>query len=217
MKSFKQYISEDIELLSGHPRTTKIDMEDAQMNFEDDAEYRKNLGKIHKDYSIHRADRNFWITHDPSGKVVGRIDTEPSYGNGSKTIQIAQLNIDKNHTRKKIGHSLPVAAYTHLWRNGYTIHAGDEQSVGAAKVWQDLINNPETRDHVHAIHDPYFAPSKELGPAHRLSSGDIWTSGSGEARRAATRKGIRLHKYSTPEAERAQDVRLILRAKRRAK
>jgi hypothetical protein len=215
MKSFKQYISEDINLIHGHPRTTEYIMKDAQMFFDDDAEYRKNLGKIHKDYSLHRADRNFYITHDPSGKVIGSIDTEPSSGNSSKIIKISQLNIDKKHTRKKIGHSLAVAAYTHLWRTGHTIHAGDEQSIGAARVWQDLINNPETRDHVHAIHDPYYASSRELGPAHRLSSGDIWTSDNPRGRRVASQKGIRLHKRGTAEEERAQDVRLVLRAKKK--
>ena len=53
MKKFKQLL-EDIELMSGLPRTTKRDMQHAQMEFEDNVEFRKNIGKIHKDYSLHR-------------------------------------------------------------------------------------------------------------------------------------------------------------------
>ncbi len=133
MKSFKQYISEDIEVISGHPRTTKADMKSAQKDFEDDANYRKNLGKIHKDYSLHLSGRNFWITQDSSGKVVGHIDAEPFSGADKKSIAIAQLNIDKDHTKKNIGSSLAVAAYRHLHNMGYTIHSGDQQSIGAVK------------------------------------------------------------------------------------
>jgi hypothetical protein len=215
MKSFKQLL-EDIELVSGHPRTTKSDMRNAQMDFEDDVEFRKNLGKIHKDYSLHRSGRNFHITHDPSGKVVGHLDTEPT-SNSSKSIQIAQLNIDKDHTRKKIGHSLAVAAYKHLHKTGHTIHSGNEQSVGGASVWKELMNDPETRDHVHAVHHPYGGRKRELGLAKHLPSEDIWTSGSGEARRAGSRKGIRMHKYGTDEADRTQDVHLVLKPKEKKK
>ena len=215
MKSFKQYIYEDIEVISGHPRTTKADMKSAQKDFEDDAEHRKNLGKIHNDYSLHRSGRNFWITHDPSKKVVGHIDAEPFSGTDKKSIAIAQLNIDKDHTKKKIGSSLAAAAYRHLHNMGHTIYSGDQQSIGAIEVWKELMHHPATRNYVYAIHNPYGAKGTELGLAHKLSSGDIWTSGSGEARRAASRKGIKMHKYGTEKAERAYDVDLVLRAKKK--
>ena len=136
MKNFKQLL-EDIELVSGHPRTTKSDIRNAQMDFEDDAEYRKNLGKIHKDYSLHHSDGHFFITHDASDKVIGYIETD---GSGKK-IKIGQLNIDKDHTKKKIGHSLAVAAYKHLYKTGYTIYSGEEQSIGGASVWRELMKD----------------------------------------------------------------------------
>lgn len=206
MKTYR-HLLEDIELVSGHPRTTKADIESAQLDFEHDAEYRKNLGKIHKDYSLHTSGRDFWITHDPSDKVVGHIDTESS--DRRKTIKIVQLNIDKNHTKKKIGHSLAVAAYKHLHKTGHTIHSGEEQSVGGASVWRELMNDPETRDHVHAVHSLYGGRKK----ASKLPTEDIWTSGSKEARTAGRKKGIRMHDYYTPEAEHAQGVQLVLRPK----
>ena len=202
-------IQEDIELVSGHPRTTKSDMRNAQMDFKDDAEYRKNLGKIHKDYSLHHSDGHFFITHDASGKVIGHIETD---GSGKK-IKIGQLNIDKDHTKKKIGHSLAVAAYKHLHKTGYTIHSGEEQSVGGANVWRELMKDPETKDHIHAVHSRYGGRKKELGPASKMPTEDIWTSGSREARTAGRKKGIRMHDYYTPEAEHAQGVQLVLRPK----
>lgn len=214
MKNFKQLL-EDIELVSGHPRTTKSDMRYAQMDFKDDAEYRKNLGKIHKDYSLHTSGRNYWITHDPSNKVVGHIDAEPS-GRG-KTIKIAQLNIDKDHTKKKIGHSLAVAGYKHLWRTGHTIHSGEEHSVGGANVWRELMNDPETRDHIHAVYSRYGGRKKELGLAKHLDTADIWTSGSREARTAARRKGIKMHDYYSSDAQHAQHVKLVLKPKNKKK
>lgn len=210
MKTYLQLL-EDIELLSGHPRTSKSHMRDIQRDFEDDAEYRKPLGKIHKDYSLHRSGRNFHITHDPSGKVVGHIDTEP--GNSNKTVHIAQLNIDREHTKKKIGHSLAVAAYKHLHKTGHTIHSGSEQSVGGASVWRELMKDPSTKRHVHAVHRPFGGKHRSLGQASKLQTGDIWTSGSREARTAGRKKGIKMHKYLSPESERAQDVQLVMHPK----
>jgi len=216
MKTYSQLL-EDIELVSGHPRTTKSDMRTAQHDFEDDVEYRKPLGKIHKDYSLHRSGRNFYITHDPSGKVVGHIDTEqhPMNSGNKKTIQIVQLNIDREYTKKKIGHSLAVAAYKHLHKTGHTIRSSSEQSVGGASVWRELMKDPSTKKHVSAVHQPYGGRKRELGQASKLHTGDIWTSGSGEARTAGSRKGIRMHKYTSPQSERAQDVQLVLKGKKK--
>lgn len=213
MKLFK-HLLEDIELISGHPRTTKSDMQDAQMDFEDNAEFRKNLGKIHKDYSLHRSGRDFWITHDPSSKVVGKIDTEPSDESlGGKKLNIAQLNIDRKHTKKKIGHSLAVAAYKQLWRTGHTITSGGEHSMGSALAWMDLMSDPETQNHVHAVHGVHGERVTQLGLAKDLNPADIWISGSREARTAARRKGIKMHDYYSSNVEKVQPVKLVLKPK----
>jgi hypothetical protein len=213
MKTYSQLL-EDIELVSGFPRTTKGDMRYAQMDFEHNA-YGKNLGKIHKDYSLHRSasGRKLHITHDPSGKVVGQVAVEP--GKNKKDLKVVQLNIDREHTKKKIGHSLAVGAYKHLHKTGHTVHAGTEQSPGGASVWKELMRDPETKRHVHAVHRPFGKRGKQLGQASKLHTGDIWTSGSGEARRAGSRKGIKMHKYGTPRSERAMDVGLVLKPKPR--
>ena len=213
MKTYKQLL-EDIELVSGHPRTAKSDMRSAQHDFDVDAEFRKPLGKIHKDYSLHRLGKKLHITHDPSGKVVGHIDThDTERGSPNKTLYIAQLNIDREHTKKKIGHSLAVAAYKHLHKTGHTIHSGTQQSVGGASVWRELMNDPSTRRYVHAIHSPIGGKDRSLGQASKLKTGDIWTSGSREARTAGRRQGIQMHKYGSPESERAEDVQLVFHPK----
>jgi GNAT superfamily N-acetyltransferase len=207
MKSFKQYIFEDIELISGIRRATRQDMNTAQDEF--DYSNKKNLGKIHKDYSLHKSGGDFYITHDSSKKVVGHITNQTPHK--SKRLEVEAAAVHPEHTKKKIGHSLAVAAYKHLHKQGYTIHSGNEQSAGGASIWRDLMNDPDTSEHVYAVHHPYGGKKTELGQASKLHTGDIWQSGSGEVRRKAASKGIRMHKYQTPETDRAMDTYLELR------
>ena len=209
MKTYRQLL-EDIELVSGIGRPTRYDMETSQDEF--DYGRKKNLGKIHKDYSLHKGEfGDFFIHHDESGKVVGHITNDAPHKH--KTLKVGLTTIDPKHTKKKIGHSLAVAAYKHLHKTGHTIHSGSEQSVGGASVWRELMKDPSTKRHVHAVHRPFGGTHRSLGQASKLQTGDIWTSGSGETRTAGRRKGIRMHKYGSPESERAQDVQLVLKPK----
>jgi hypothetical protein len=215
MKTYLKLL-EDIELVSGVQRTTRGDMAAASEAFHDSYGPKpKNLGKIHKNYSIHSRDGNFFITHDKTKKVVGHI-ADDGRSSKSKTIGVGMVLIDKNHTKKKIGHSIAVAAYKHLHKKGYTIHSGTEQSAGGAAVWRELMKDKATSKHVHAMHkdDWPLSRAKSLGQASKLHTGDIWTSGSGETRRMATKKGIRMHKYGTPESEKAYGTTLVLKAKK---
>jgi len=210
MKSFKQYISEDIELVSDIGRTGKREIQDAQDEFT--YSRKKNLGKIHKDYSIHKSSGDFYITHDPSKKVVGHISNDTPHKN--RQLQVGLTAISKHHTKKKIGHSLAVAAYKHIHGLGYTITSGREQSVGGASIWQSLMNDPEMRDHIHVIHHPYGGRRRDLGRASDLHTGDIWTSGSNTARRKAKSKGIQLHPYEG-HGDSAYDTHLEIQPKKK--
>jgi hypothetical protein len=211
MKTFKQYIFEDIELVSDISRMSKSDLKDVESEFT--YSHKKNLGNIHKDYSIYKSNGNFYITHDPSKKVIGHISNDTPHK--SKNLTVGLIGIHKDHTKKKIGHSLAVAAYKHLHELGYTIDSGREQSVGGASIWQSLLKDPEIRKNIRAVYKPFGGSVKDLGQATELHTGNIWTSGSGSIRRKASTRGIQMHKYGSPEAEITSETRLVLKAKKK--
>lgn len=228
MKSFNQYImdsedmkglaeprkvQEDIELVSGIGRPTRYDMETSQDEF--DYGRKKDLGKIHKDYSLHRGENgDFFIHHDESKKVVGHISNDAPHKH--KTLKVGLTTMDPKHTKKKIGHSLAVAAYKHLHgKHGYEIESGAEQSLGGKSLWDHLMQHPSTKNHVHAVHQaPGSHIKTDLGLAHKLDPSEIWQSGSREVRRAARRKGINLAKDIGVE-DPTYNVRLVLRRKKK--
>lgn len=211
MKTYRQLI-EDIELVSGIGRPTRYDMKASQDEFTHSR--KKNLGKIHKDYSLHRGENgDFFIHHDKSKKVVGHISNDTPHKH--KTLKVGLTTIDPKHTKKKIGHSLAVAAYKHLHgKHGYEIQSGAEQSLGGASIWMHLMKDPSTKKHVHAVHQQYgYGKKTDLGPAHKLDSSKIWQSGSGETRRAAKRKGISLAPDDGYDHDPAYHTTLVLKRK----
>ena len=217
MKSFLQYISEDIEVVSDIVRPTEHDW--SKVSAPDESSRFKNFGKIHKYYSLHQDSlrNSFVIIHDKSKSVVGEIQNESSE---PKTLRVGMFAVHDDHTKKKIGHSLAVAAYKHLHgKHGYTIHSGSEQSPGAVSIWQDLLNDPKTKKHIHATEEnpDNFGETKDLGQASKMNPADIWTSGSREVRRKAASKGIRMHKYSSLQAKRAYNTILVLKARKKGK
>jgi len=174
MKTYKQLL-EDIELMSGIGRPTRHDMETSQDEFDNTS--KKNLGKIHKDYSLHRSGGDFFIHHDKSNKVVGHISNDTPHKH--KTLKVGLTTMDPKHTKKKIGHSLALAAYKHLHgKHGYEIESGNEQSPGGASIWHGLMNDPSTKNHVHAVHQATGSHIKtNLGLANKLHPSEIWQSG----------------------------------------
>lgn len=213
MKTYRQLL-EDIELVSGIGRPTRDDMR--AIRSEHEFGHKKNLGKIHRDYSLHKVGGDFFIHHDKSKKVVGHIANETPHK--SKSLKVGLTAIHPDHTKKKIGHSLAVAAYKHLHgKHGYEIHSGGEQSVGGASIWRHLMKDPSTKQHVHAVHHPWGGKRTELGQASKLHTGDIWTSGSREVRSKASSKGINMHPYKDynddPLRRKAYDTTLVLKRK----
>ena len=212
MKTYRQLL-EDIELVPDIQRDTRWELRSVHDQIS--GRSKKNLGKIHKDYSLHKSGKDFVITHDKSKKLVGVISTTAHHNSKGKHLGVAATAVHPDHTKKKIGHSLAVAAYKHIHKQGYTIRSGNEQSPGGASVWHGLMNDPKTKKHVHAVHHPFIGKKTELGQASKLHTGDIWYSGSGEVRRKAASKGIRMHKYSSDATNKAMDTHLELRAKKK--
>jgi len=213
MKSFKQYITEDdIELVSV-PRGVRTALKKADDEFKDTP--KRNLGEITPGYSIHKAGGDFYITHDSSKKVVGHIANETPHK--SRDLLVQKIIIHPEHTAKVIGYSLPVAAYKHLWdHHGYEITSDYEHSLGGLKIWHNIIADPDTSKHVHAIHHPYGGKKTDLGLASKLPTSDIWLSGSAGMRRKARRKGVQVDKLAmigdTP-INKASNVKLVLKRK----
>lgn len=209
MKTYSQLL-EDIELVSGISRATRGDIGAMQDEFNYGP--KKNLGKIHKDYSLHKVNGDFFINHDKSNKVVGHISNDTPHK--SKSLKVGLTAIHPDHTKKKIRHSLAIAAYKHLHgKHGYEIKSGNEQSVGGASIWQHLMKDPSTKQYVHAVHEPPGGKKRELGQATKLHTGDIWTSGSGEVRRKAASKDIKMHPFKGYENDSGYHTSLVLKRK----
>lgn len=218
MKTFSQYIqslTEDIELTSGVGRNQKINIKYAADKFEDDEKSKTNLGKIHSDYSLYRGHGeipDFYIVQDKTNKVVGHISTYRVGGKSSKHIEIDHTYIDINHTQKQIGHSLAIAAYKHLQKLGYTITAGERQSIGGASLWQKLMKDKSLSKDVRAMRG-----KKDIGQASKLPTSDIWTTwntADTKARAAAKARGIVMHDPDTPKGDAARKTKLVLRGKK---
>lgn len=217
MKTYRNIV-EDIELVAGVARHQGSNIEDAHH----DARHFgpnsfRDMGKIHKDYSMHKHGHDFFIRHDKTKKIVGHISTESENERGGKKISVGMVGIHPQHSEKKIGHSLAFAAYRHLHRKGYDVHSGHEQSPGGASIWRRLMKHPTTRAHVEAIRHSESGKGKpkNLGRASRLHTGDIWVSGSGYMRKKAGSKGIRMHPYQSKQSDDAYLTRLVLRGKKR--
>jgi len=213
MKSFKQFITEDDIQLASVSRGVRTALKKADNEFKDTP--KRNLGEITPGYSIHKAGGDFFITHDSSKKVVGHIANETPHK--SRDLLVLKTIIHPEHTAKVIGHSLPQAAYKHLWGNhGYEITSGYEHSLGGLKVWHNMIADPDTSEYVHAIHHPYGGNKTDLGLASKLPTSDIWSSGSAGMRRKARRKGVQVDKLAVIgdiAINKASNVHLVLKRK----
>ena len=213
MKSFKQYITEDDIQLASVSRGVRTELKKADDEFKDTP--KRNLGEITPGYSIHKAGGDFFIRHDESKKVVGHISNATPHQ--SKNLGVQKIIIHPEHTAKVIGYSLPVAAYKHLWdHHGYEITSDYAHSLGGLKVWHNIIADPDTSEHVHAIHHPYGGKKTDLGLARKLPTSDIWSSGSAGMRREARRKGVKVDKLAVigdTAINKASNVHLVLKRK----
>ena len=153
----------------------------------------ENLGEIHPGYELYRhiSSHYGWnrgkrihahqysIVHKKSGDVAGEIDAsagkihrktgEHTRGTG-KGLAIKWVGVHPEHSSKKAGTSLPIAAYKHLHKLGHSIKSDTTHSFGAAKLWDILRNDPDVNHHVK-YHDE---KDNKAVPAHKLDYGDIW-------------------------------------------
>lgn len=155
----------------------------------------RNLGEIHPGYELHRHTmarrgigrgedpvvhfHRYTIVHKKSKDVAGEIDAtagkmnrktgEHRPGTG-KGLKIEWVGVHSDHSSKKAGKSLAVAAYKHLHSKGHSIKSDVRQSYGGAHVWDKMRHDPDVKDHVK-FHDQL---DNKATPAHELSHGRIW-------------------------------------------
>lgn len=155
----------------------------------------RNHGEIHPGYELHRHTvarratgrgedpivhfHRYTIVHKKSKDVAGEIDAtagkidrktgEHRPGTG-KGLKIEWVGVHPDHSSKKAGKSLAVAAYKHLHSKGHSIKSDVRQSYGGAHVWDRLRRDPDVGDHVK-FHDEL---DNKATPAHELPYGRIW-------------------------------------------
>ena len=223
MKTYKELL-EDIEVIGGGShyglakpkkgRKTDEDWRYAQDYYRDTRN--KNLGKIHPGYTLHRSsssgfggDRDYFIRHEKSKKIVGHIQTQ----GGGKNIHIDMVKVHPDHSKKKVGRSLAAAAYEHLHKMGHNIHSGSEQSVGGASIWKGMMKNKRLSKHIEANVKPGFGSrAKKLGRASRLSHDKIWATHSSSISR---KHGVQRYNWKKPETETAMDTTLVLKGRKK--
>lgn len=158
----------------------------------------RNLGEIHPGYELHRHvvtthkygarhgdpivhSHRYTIVHKKSGDVAGEIDAEagkihrktgehtPGTGKG---LKIQWVGVHSDHSSKKVGKSLAIAAYKHLHGKGHSIKSDTRQSFGGAHVWDKLRHDPDVGHHVK-FHDR-LSHGKKPKSAHTLPYAGIW-------------------------------------------
>lgn len=199
MKSFLEYISEDIELIlvkRSRPDEYRS-LAASQKHFQKVLKAKKkSLGDIHPDYELHQYTLNrgsnigrthyFHIVHKPTQNIVGQMTARggrlhPILGfqksQKGKGLKVVGLDMHSEHRSKKIGVSLPVEMYRHLHRSGYGIQSDTNQSHGAAHVWNIMRNDPELKKHmmIHDRREPLRGERTTfIKRAYRYPEKDIW-------------------------------------------
>ena len=137
MKTFAQYISEDIALNNyiAPPR----DMDWSSRKYTPPRGAKKLRTKPAKGFSLYAHRKGFFIVDDKTGFKVGVLDaTFDRKDKEKKTFKVEMMNIHPEYTKKKLGISLAVASYKAIHKSGYTIKSGEEQSQGGASIWKAL-------------------------------------------------------------------------------
>lgn len=199
MKSFLEYIFEDIELIpvsqrKPYPYQTA---EETHRHYEKTLRAKgRSLGEIHPGYELHqhttkRPEQNekthyFTVVHKPSGYVAGgmvarggRIHPIKGFEESikGKGLKVIGLDMQPEHRSKKIGVSLPVELYRRLHRLGFGIQSDSTQSHGAAHVWNMMRHDRELKKHM-MIHDRREPLPGEIHTfikrAHKYPESYIW-------------------------------------------
>jgi hypothetical protein len=216
MKSFKQYISEDIELSDDlskpniKKKTPYIGMHEDQWREHATKEKRKiqEIGTIGKDYTVYSSsnktgdhyDRDGADSGDPQRRVGHYTHHFLTVHNKTKNIVASAFGhsndanwssgatfVHPDHSSKKVGFSVPLEMYKHINKH-HTIWSGHTNTAGAAAMWRKAIDDPENK----VEHVPPTLRAGKIKPAHGMPDDKIWATRADDTKtiKAANKAGI---------------------------
>lgn len=216
MKSFKQYISEDIELSSVFSKpsikkkTPYIGMHEDQWREHATKEKRKiePIGTIGKDYTVYSSTNNRGDHYDPGGadsrdpqRRVGhythhfvtvhnktKIIVSSAFGHSNEgNWSSGATFVHPDHSSNKVGFSVPLEMYKHINKH-HTIWSGHTNTAGAATLWRKAIDDPENK----IEHVPPTLRAGKAKLAHGMRDDEIWATREDDTKtiKAAKKAGI---------------------------
>ena len=224
MKSFKEYISEDIELTSvmnkpGAKKRPYIGMSEDQWREHAATQKRKiePIGTMGKDYTVYSSINRYGDNNDyegadssnPQRRVAHYTHHFLTVHNKTKTVVASAVGmgergswsskatfVDPKHTSKKVGFSIPAEMYKHISKT-YEIWADKEQTPGAAKMWKTIIQDPKNKVEFVPAYGRWGKPE----PARGISDDRIWATHKQdkETNAAAKKVGLTPNQATTDE------------------
>ena len=212
-KPKKKTVKEDIEMadVSQKPTTSKH-----ALRWKTKADLPKSkASRLTKGYTIHTfhgphdspknpVTQYHTIVHDASGDVVGELETARRERGGNMEHAVTSTRIHADHTQKKIGKSLALAAYKHLAKTRI-LSSSILQSPGGASVWNRLRKDPKLKGRV------FHHSTSGVVPAHDIPDKMIWAHDTKVTKSKGTPESLPPSKRHASEHSKVLGSRLTIR------
>jgi predicted N-acetyltransferase YhbS len=212
-KRKKKTVKEDIEMadVSQKPTTSKH-----ALRWKTRADLPKSkASRLTKGYTIHTfhgphdspknpVTQYHTIVHDASGDVVGELETARRERGGNMEHAVTSTRIHADHTQKKIGKSLALAAYKHLAKTRI-LSSSILQSPGGASVWNRLRKDPKLKGRV------FHHSTSGVVPAHDIPDKMIWAHETKVTKSKGTPESLPPSKRHASEHSKVLGSRLTIR------
>jgi predicted N-acetyltransferase YhbS len=212
-KKRKKTVKEDIEMadVSQKPTTSKH-----ALRWKTKADLPKSkASRLTKGYTIHTfhgphdspknpVTQYHTIVHDASGDVVGELETARRERGGNMEHAVTSTRIHADHTQKKIGKSLALAAYKHLAKTRI-LSSSILQSPGGASVWNRLRKDPKLKGRV------FHHSTSGVVPAHDIPDKMIWAHDTKVTKSKGTPESLPPSKRHASEHSKVLGSRLTIR------
>lgn len=217
-KKRKKTVKEDIEMadVSQKPTTSKH-----ALRWKTRADLPKSkASRLTKGYTIHTfhgphdspknpVTQYHTIVHDASGDVVGELETARRERGGNMEHAVTSTRIHADHTQKKIGKSLALAAYKHLAKTRI-LSSSILQSPGGASVWNRLRKDPKLKGRV------FHHSTSGVVPAHDIPDKMIWAHETKVTKSKGTPESLPPSKHHASEHSKVLGSRLVIRPLRKS-